>query len=74
MRVNDKDRAFRTVKLFNDEPDQGIRRRELPSGRALLPRDLRRYGQAANTEPEPELFGVVKKAVERAVRVVDSEQ
>ena len=71
MRVNDKDRALRTVKLFHDEPDQGFRRRESPSGRALLPLDLRSHGQATNSESEPELFGVVKEAVDRAVRVLD---
>ena len=71
MRVNDKDRALRTVELFHDEPDQGFRRRESASGRALLPLDLRSHGQGTNSESEPEMFGVVKEAVDRAVRVLD---
>src|SRR5208337_133016 len=74
MRVDDEDRALKTVKLFHGELDQGLERGESPFGCALPLLDARRYGQAANTESEPELFGIVIGAVECAVRVADGEQ
>src|SRR5208283_2935753 len=74
MRVDDEDRALKTVKLFHGELDQGLERGESPFGRALPLLDALRYGQAANTESEPELFGIVIDAVECTVRVADGEQ
>src|SRR5208282_3369993 len=74
MRVNDENCALWTVEVLQDDLDRGLIRRGSPSGRVLLPRDLRRYGQGANAEFEPELFGIVMEAVERAVRVMDGEQ
>ena len=70
MRVNDKDRPFRGVKILEDEPDQGLRGCE-SSDRAFLPLDPRRYGQDPSTKRKPEAFGVVKEAVDRVVRVLD---
>jgi len=66
-RIFDGEKEARLIALACSKPPEGHARWSL----RLLESKVVEFGIV---EAAPELFGVVKKAIERAVRVVDSEQ